>query len=312
VRATQDNLAIQPLRRADRALLTAPQLTGAGAQRRGARPRGALRARPDLHLALFRGASNQSRIYSVMALSNQSGQLSERYGYTPYGKRRVVSPGGVTLAASAVGNQVGFTGRYHDGETGQTYFRARYLDTELGRFVGRDPLRYVDGQSLYRAYLVPYRLDPSGRATASSCDYEVSETEVTTTDGEQDVGSRTYFRDCRTTLEKSLYFELSLGPLKLKIGTSKAEAAVERTKPVTSPPAPVKYVETDIKVYRTKYTCGCECQTGRPVGCVAGNRELVSRDRQRVHDPEMLAAAGRSNREAEFEANTQPCSSPVF
>jgi len=111
---------IQPLRRADRALLTAPQLTGAGAQRRGARPRGALRARQDLQLALFRGASNQIRIYSVMALSNQSGQLAERYGYTPYGKRRVVSPGGATLAASAVGNQVGFTGRYYDVETALT------------------------------------------------------------------------------------------------------------------------------------------------------------------------------------------------
>jgi len=143
VRATQDNFAIQPLRRADRALLTAPQLTGAGAQRRGARPRGALRARQDLQLALSRGASNQNRIYSVMALSNQSGQLAERYGYTPYGKRRVVSPAGATLAASAVGNQVGFTGRYHDGETQLTYFRARYQDAELGRFVSRDPFHDV-------------------------------------------------------------------------------------------------------------------------------------------------------------------------
>gem|GEM_PF-6439456 len=79
-----------------------------------------------------------------MALSNQSGQLAERYGYTPYGKRRVVSPGGATLAASAVGNQVGFTGRYHDGETGLTYFRARYQDAELGRFVGRDPIAFGD------------------------------------------------------------------------------------------------------------------------------------------------------------------------
>jgi len=87
---------------------------------------------------------HQNRIYSVMALSNQSGQLAERYGYTPYGKRRVVSPGGVTLAASAVGNQVGFTGRYHDVETGLTYFRARYQDAELGRFVGRDPIAFED------------------------------------------------------------------------------------------------------------------------------------------------------------------------
>jgi len=66
---------------------------------------------------------HQNRLYSVMAMTNQAGQMAERYGYTPYGKRRVVSPGGATLTASAVGNQVGFTGRYHDAETAFTYFQ---------------------------------------------------------------------------------------------------------------------------------------------------------------------------------------------
>jgi len=87
---------------------------------------------------------HHNRSYHVMAMTNSLGQLAERYGYTPYGKRRVVSPGGTKLAASAVGNQVGFTGRYHDGETGLTYFRARYMDAELGRFVGRDPIAFAD------------------------------------------------------------------------------------------------------------------------------------------------------------------------
>ncbi|MDX2050784.1 MAG: hypothetical protein SFV15_00215 [Polyangiaceae bacterium] len=45
----------------------------------------------------------------MMAITNSSGQLAERYWYTPYGKRRVVSPAGATLAATAVGNQVGYT-----------------------------------------------------------------------------------------------------------------------------------------------------------------------------------------------------------
>jgi RHS repeat-associated protein len=39
---------------------------------------------------------------------------------------------------------------------------ARYYDPELGRFVGRDPLKYVDGYSMYRAYFTPNLLDPSG------------------------------------------------------------------------------------------------------------------------------------------------------
>jgi len=80
---------------------------------------------------------HQNRIYSAMALTNQSGQLAERYGYTPYGKRRVMSSAGATLTGSAVGNQIGFTGRYHDVETQLIYFRARYQDAELGRFLSR-------------------------------------------------------------------------------------------------------------------------------------------------------------------------------
>ncbi len=96
---------------------------------------------------------HQNRTYHVMAMTNSSGQLAERYGYTPYGKRRVVSPSGVTLAASAVGNQVGFTGRYHNGETGLTYFRARYLDADLGRFVGRDPIAAADFRRANQGFL---------------------------------------------------------------------------------------------------------------------------------------------------------------
>jgi len=42
------------------------------------------------------------------------------------------------------------------------YFRARYYDAQLGRFVGRDPLGYVDGMSLYQGYFVPGGVDPFG------------------------------------------------------------------------------------------------------------------------------------------------------
>jgi len=43
-----------------------------------------------------------------------------------------------------------------------TYFRARYYDPNLGEFISRDPLGYVDGMSLYRGYFVPGGMDPSG------------------------------------------------------------------------------------------------------------------------------------------------------
>ena len=42
------------------------------------------------------------------------------------------------------------------------YFRARYYSGELGRFVSRDPLGYIDGMSFYMAYFVVSGVDPSG------------------------------------------------------------------------------------------------------------------------------------------------------
>jgi len=59
-----------------------------------------------------------------------------------------------------------FSGSAYDGAEGEVldlwYFRARYFDAELGRFISRDPLTYVDGASLYRGYFVPWGLDPTG------------------------------------------------------------------------------------------------------------------------------------------------------
>ena len=42
------------------------------------------------------------------------------------------------------------------------YFRARYYSPQLGQFISRDPLGYVDGMSQYRAYFVPGGVDPWG------------------------------------------------------------------------------------------------------------------------------------------------------
>ncbi len=42
------------------------------------------------------------------------------------------------------------------------YKRARMYSAQLGRFISRDPLGFVDGMSLYRAYFVPNGVDPSG------------------------------------------------------------------------------------------------------------------------------------------------------
>jgi len=81
-----------------------------------------------------------------------------------YGRLGIMNTNGtVSYSPSDFGNFVGFTGRYHDWETGLVYFRARYYDTGLGRFIGRDPAGYVDGKGLYGAYYVPNNTDPTGK-----------------------------------------------------------------------------------------------------------------------------------------------------
>ena len=87
----------------------------------------------------------------------------ERYRYDSYGQRTVLAPDGVTTrAVSSYNQQIGFTGRYLDKETGLWYFRARYYSGTLGRFIGRDRFIYRDGFSLYGAYFVANYLDPYG------------------------------------------------------------------------------------------------------------------------------------------------------
>jgi len=66
-------------------------------------------------------------------------------------------------------NEFGFTGRYLDKETGLWYFRARYYSGSLGRFMSRDPAGYVDGYQLYRAWMIPNFLDPTGLALETDC-----------------------------------------------------------------------------------------------------------------------------------------------
>jgi RHS repeat-associated protein len=93
---------------------------------------------------------------------------AERVKYDAYGKQTVLADNGVVAyKPSDYGQFVGFTGRYHDYETGLQYFRARYFDNTLGRFIGRDPAGYVDGLGLYGAYFVPNDVDPSGEKVLS-------------------------------------------------------------------------------------------------------------------------------------------------
>jgi RHS repeat-associated protein len=65
-----------------------------------------------------------------------------------------------------------FTGREWDSETGLYYYRARYYNPKIGRFVSEDPSGLVDGPNLY-AYAVgnPIALvDPLGQSVSDAAD----------------------------------------------------------------------------------------------------------------------------------------------
>ena len=109
---------------------------------------------------------HSDRQFNVRGLTDASGNIRELYSYTPYGKQCVMDASGSSISGTAYNNYYGFTGRYLDEETGLWYFRARYFDTELGRFISRDPLGYVDGMSMYNGYFAEgFGLDPLGLLT---------------------------------------------------------------------------------------------------------------------------------------------------
>jgi RHS repeat-associated protein len=92
-------------------------------------------------------------------LSNSAGEVAETYAYDSYGK--------VTASTGTLVNPVNplqYTGREFDSETGIYYYRARYFDPSVGRFLSQDPIRYGGGVNFY-AYTRnrPVLLtDPSG------------------------------------------------------------------------------------------------------------------------------------------------------
>ncbi len=88
--------------------------------------------------------------------------VAERMHYDAYGKAQFYTAAWSTKSGTSYGTVHTFTGRELDTESGLHYFRARYWDPALGRFLARDPIGYVDGMNLYQGYFVHGGVDPSG------------------------------------------------------------------------------------------------------------------------------------------------------
>lgn len=109
---------------------------------------------------------------SIAAITDDNGQVVERYEYSPYGETMIYTNDYTLLTSSMIRNPYLYVGRRLDEETGWYYYRARHYAPSQGRFIQRDPLGYVDGYNLYE--YVKGRplvlLDPEGEyAAALTC-----------------------------------------------------------------------------------------------------------------------------------------------
>jgi RHS repeat-associated protein len=95
-------------------------------------------------LARYASSGNKTlltdALMSVIAQANDAQSVDNYYAYSPYGEATTLGPDG--------GNSIQYTGRENDG-TGLYYYRARYYDAVLKRFVSEDPIGLGGGANVY-------------------------------------------------------------------------------------------------------------------------------------------------------------------
>jgi RHS repeat-associated protein len=90
----------------------------------------------DRPLAMIRDGKtyyyHADRLGSITHLTDEQGQVVATYEYDPFGRMRERN--------DSIHNPFTFTGREFDSSTGLYYYRARYYDATLGRFLTKDPV----------------------------------------------------------------------------------------------------------------------------------------------------------------------------
>jgi len=95
-----------------------------------------------------------------VAMTDDQARNVQQYEYDSFGNQHDMK--------NRIKQPYGYTGREHDRETGLRYYRARYYDGEVGRFISEDPIGFAGGDvNLYNyvgANSVNF-VDPSGLDT---------------------------------------------------------------------------------------------------------------------------------------------------
>ncbi len=78
---------------------------------------------------------------SITSLSNQAGAVVATYSYDSFGK--------TTASTESIANPYRYTSREWDADAGLYYYRARYYDATIGRFLNEDPSGFSGGINKY-------------------------------------------------------------------------------------------------------------------------------------------------------------------
>ncbi len=84
---------------------------------------------------------HQDALQSVVAVTDGFRNKIATYGYDVYGK--------IKSSTGSLENEILFTGRWLDSDTNLYYYRARWYDADVGRFISRDPIGVAGGINLY-------------------------------------------------------------------------------------------------------------------------------------------------------------------
>jgi len=93
--------------------------------------------------------AHSDHLGSVEALTDATGDVVERYRYSSFGQLTVMDGEFILKPSNLLLNPFTYTGREWEPEAGMYFYRARFMNPRLGRWLSRDPIGENGGINLY-------------------------------------------------------------------------------------------------------------------------------------------------------------------
>jgi hypothetical protein len=100
---------------------------------------------------------HRNQQFSVLAVTDGSGSIAERYAYSPYGTPKLTGTSGSLTASSVIYNRCLYTGRDWDKALSLYCYRARLFLSESGHSAQGIPLALVGVQLIFTRIAMPLR-----------------------------------------------------------------------------------------------------------------------------------------------------------